>query len=204
MQPYLAFTEIIDFQTPEVAALAEQLRAGNTDHTVIARRCFEWVRDEIRHSSDYRLNPVTCTASETLIHRTGYCYAKSHLLVALLRANGIPAAFCYQRLSVDDNGPPFCLHGLCAVHLPDLVPQTGWYRIDPRGNRKGIDAGFDPPDEHLAFTPKLPGEYDIPGYFAEPLPSVVRALRTHHTWDAMLANLPDVDTPQDQLPPSGM
>lgn len=25
-------------------------------------------------------NPVTCRASEVLVHGTGYCYAKSHLL----------------------------------------------------------------------------------------------------------------------------
>ncbi|WP_338430147.1 transglutaminase domain-containing protein [Synechococcus elongatus] len=36
-----------------------------------------------------------------LEYRTGYCYAKSHLLVALLRACSIPAGFCYQRLSFD-------------------------------------------------------------------------------------------------------
>lgn len=62
----------------------------------------DFVRDQIRHSADYRPNPVTCKASEVLRHGTGYCYAKSHLLAALLRANGVPAGLCYQRLSVGD------------------------------------------------------------------------------------------------------
>ena len=48
------------------------------------------------------------------------CYAKSHLLAGLLRANGIPAAFVYQRLRLNDDGPLFCLHGLNGAYLPDI------------------------------------------------------------------------------------
>jgi len=39
---------------------------------------------------------VTCSASEVLREGTGICFAKSHLLAALLRAVGIPAGLCYQ------------------------------------------------------------------------------------------------------------
>jgi transglutaminase-like putative cysteine protease len=123
------------------------------------------VRDEIRHSWDYQLNPVTCAVSEVLQAGTGYCYAKSHLLAALLRANSIPAGLCYQRLSISDAGPPFCLHGLNAVYLPDL----GWYRIDPRGNKKNVHAQFSPPNEQLAFRPTIAGEIDFPGVYSDPL-----------------------------------
>lgn len=41
---------------------------------------------------------VTCSASDVLQHRSGICYAKSNLLAALLRKEGIPTRFCYQRL----------------------------------------------------------------------------------------------------------
>lgn len=58
-------------------------------------------------------------ASEVLLEGTGFCYAKCQLLVAMLRANGIPAGFCYQRLMRDDTGTTFVLHGLAAVHLPE-------------------------------------------------------------------------------------
>ena len=84
---------------------------------------------------------------------------------ALLRANGIPAGLCYQRLSIDGTGPPFCLHGLNAVHLD----QHGWVRCDARGNKPGVDAFFDPPAERLAFATNIRGERD--------LPEVVLALR---------------------------
>lgn len=108
MNLYLKSSEYIDSDHPEIVALARSLADGYDDEVDIARGCFEFVRDEVRHSWDHQLNPVTCKASDVLIHRTGYCYAKSHLLAALLRANGIPAGLCYQRLTISDV-PPFCL-----------------------------------------------------------------------------------------------
>ena len=41
------------------------------DPTVVARRCFEWVRDEIKHSSDHGLKAVTCTTLWTAPAATG-------------------------------------------------------------------------------------------------------------------------------------
>lgn len=188
MKTYLESSDCIDWRHPLVSAKAGELAAGADDPVEIARRCFRFVRDEIRHSWDYRLNPVTCRASEVLAHGTGYCYAKSHLLAALLRANGIPAGLCYQRLSCGDSGPPYCLHGLNAVWLEDY----GWYRIDPRGNKPGVDAQFCPPVERLAFPVLGPGEADLPGIYAEPLAEVVRVLTTCATVEEVCGNLPDV------------
>ena len=185
---HLAATAVIDCDHPSVVAKAAELSAGLAEDWERARRCFEFVRDDIRHSWDFRLNPVTCSASEVLRHGTGYCYAKSHLLAALLRASGIPAGLCYQRLSVDGEAAPFCLHGLNAVYLSNL----GWYRIDARGNKTGVDAQFMPPVERLAFTPKLAGESDLREIHAEPLPQVIELLRRWPTVEAVAANLPDL------------
>ena len=186
--PFLQATAIIDFDSPGVCAQAAALRDPEGDPVATARACFEWVRDEIRHSADYRLNPVTCSASEVLAAGTGYCYAKAHLLVALLRANGIPAGLAYQRLGVGPAGPPYCTHGLSAVYLPG----HGWYRVDPRGNKPGVDAQFTPPEERLAYIPSGPEEYDFPGIHAVPLPEIVRVLRRWKTWDKLYAYLPDL------------
>lgn len=187
MEPFLRATAILDWDHPEVLKLARQLSNGTSQQECI-KRCFEWVRDEIRHSSDYKMNPVTCTASEVLSARTGFCYAKSHLLAALLRANGIPAGLCYQRLSIDGESAPFCLHGLNAVFLPEL----GWYRLDPRGNKPGINAQFTPPIEQLAFPIQIAGEADLPEIWPDPLPVVIEALQARQTYDALLCALPDV------------
>lgn len=185
---YLQVTDIIDWHHPDILELAKELSADQSITADITKACFQWVRDEIRHSVDYGLNPVTWRASDVLHHRTGYCYAKSHLLAALLRANGIPAGFCYQRLSVDDQGAPYCLHGLNAAYLPDI----GWYRMDARGNREGVDAQFTPPHESLAFNLQLPEEADFPAILSAPLETVVDALQADHSWDSLLDQLPDV------------
>jgi transglutaminase-like putative cysteine protease len=189
MQRFLAASTYIDFEQPEVRACARRLAENAASEPDVVRACFEFVRDEIRHSSDFQLNPVTCKASDALRHGTGYCYAKSHLLAALLRANGIPAGLCYQRLSVGTGGAPYCLHGLNAVHLKDF----GWYRIDARGNKPGIDARFAPPVEYLAFAVREREERMLPEIWAEPLPVVIDVLERHATWDQVLANLPDVE-----------
>ena len=190
MAAYLQATDIIDWHHPAIVDLAQELAADRSNPTNIAQACFEWVRDRIRHSVDYQLNPVTCRASEVLHYRTGYCYAKSHLLAALLRANQIPAGFCYQRLSMDEQGAPYCLHGLNAVYLSDI----GWYRVDARGNREGVDAQFTPPHERLAFELTLVEEKDFPAILPEPLESVVAVLQRCSTWDECLRNLPDVSS----------
>jgi transglutaminase-like putative cysteine protease len=150
------------------------------------------VRDEVKHSGDHGLEPVTCSASQVLFYRTGFCYAKSHLLAALLRASGIPAGFCYQRLSRDGSGPPFCLHGFNAVHLPGI----GWYRVDARGNRSGVETAFDPPLERLAFEPKVEGEVTFDEIWTSPLPAVVEALTGHRSSAWLLDHLPDMEPRQ--------
>ena len=153
MNRYLASSEIIDWQHHTVLAKAKELSENKNNDVDIARSCFEYVRDEIKHSNDFQLNPVTCNASDVLKYKTGYCYAKSHLLAALLRANSIPAGLCYQRLTIENNIPPYSLHGLNAVYLE----KYGWYRIDARGNKEGVVALFTPPIEKLAFPRNMVG-----------------------------------------------
>ncbi|TAL29321.1 MAG: transglutaminase family protein [Spirochaetes bacterium] len=188
MEHYLHASAIINFDAPAVLACARELARGNAGAIEIARRCFVFVRDEIRHSWDHRMNPVTLRASDVLAHRTGYCYAKSHLLAALLRANGIPAGLCYQRLALDESAKPFCLHGLNAVFLDGF----GWYRMDARGNKPGVEAHFDPPRERLAFIPEAAGEADLPGIWIEPLKCVIRALSGCGDFEVLRRNLPDL------------
>jgi transglutaminase-like putative cysteine protease len=186
---YLAHSEIIDWRTASVISQAQTLANGASDDELVAERCFTFVRDHIRHSRDHRIPVVTLSASSVLHHRAGYCYAKAHLLAALLRACGIPAALCYQRLRLSDTDPRFILHGLNAV----LLRRHGWYRLDARGNKPGVDAQFCPPTERLAFHSTDPGERDLPGLFAEPLGSIVSVLSQCASEDDVYDALPDVD-----------
>jgi transglutaminase-like putative cysteine protease len=188
MEQYLRASTVIDWEHPAILNLAAEIRSEHQTTAAIAQACFEWVRDEIFHSVDYQMNPVTCRGSDVLHHKTGYCFAKSHLLAALLRANQIPAGFCYQRLSIDDNGAPYSLHGFNAVYLLEF----GWYRVDARGNKAGVNAQFTPPQEQLAYRIQFPEEADFPVILAEPHQIIVEALQAQNTWDAMLRHLPDV------------
>lgn len=189
MDAYLESSEFINWKHPDIIAKAEALAVGLSNQENIALACFEFVRDKIKHSADYKLNPVTCKASDVLKYATGYCYAKSHLLAALLRANRIPAGLCYQRLTIGSDEPPFCLHGLNAVFLQD----HGWYRMDARGNKENVVAEFCPPVEKLAFTVASWGEANLPEIWAEPLPVVVNVLQKYSTYAEVAENLPDVD-----------
>ena len=188
MEHYLASSEYIDWQHPSIMHKAAALAANCATDTAIAENCFTFVRDAIRHSWDYQANPVTCKASDVLRHATGFCYAKSHLLAALLRANGIPAGLCYQRLSIGGDGSPYSLHGLNAVYLA----QQGWYRIDARGNKPGVAAAFTPPVERLAFAITDAEEKDFPNILTHPLPQVVQLLTQYDTVEAVSENLPDI------------
>ncbi len=166
MNQYLQASEIVDYHHPNVLAKAQELATSCRDPDnieAIACACFEWVRDHIQHSGDAKLAGNANTASEVLEAGNAWCFGKSHLLAALLRANDIPAALCYQRLRKGDAGG-FTLHGLNSI----LLPRHGWYRVDPRGNKPGVDAQFTPPHEQLAWPTSAEGEIDFMDRFTNP------------------------------------
>lgn len=189
MKQYLESTEFIDWKNPSVQSMAEYLRVNLQTDVEIAKACYRYVRDDIKHSWDFKIDNITCRASQVLRHQTGYCYAQSHLLAALLRANGIAAGLCYQRLSLAGEGAPYCLHGLNAVYLSEF----GWYRIDARGNNDGVQADFSPPQELLAFGTGGRLEADLQGIWPEPLPMIVRVLQRYDTYADVYENLPDIE-----------
>jgi len=188
MQKYLEATNIIDYHDENIQALAKKLSLGTSDDEAIAKNCYEWVRDNIHHSGDYKDDITTVTASEVLKHGTGWCYAKAHLLAALLRANGIPTGFCYQRLSCSEYKPDiYCLHGLNWIY----IKKYGWYRVDVRGNKDGVDAQFTPPHEQLAFA-LGENEFDLNDNLEEPLDVVIETLKKYKGYEEMICHFPDI------------
>lgn len=192
MNSYLESNQIIDWDDQGVIELAKQCAAGAHSKYDIAKNCFEWVRDNIPHSGEYKLNPITCKASDVLKYKTGFCFSKSHLLAGILRANEIPTGFCYQCLSMDDVGAPYSLHGLNAIYLEssDRLGRSGWHRIDARGNNTKINAQFLPPHEDLAFTVNVSGEVDFFEVCSDPLTEVVSILESSETYQEVIAKLP--------------
>jgi hypothetical protein len=189
---YLAADEAIDHRHPLVRATAARLRSAAPDPYDYAEAAYVFVRDTVPHSADAGDPRMTWRASDVLEQRTGICHAKSHALAALLRAEGIPAGLCYQRLTEDDGSGPV-LHGLNAVLLPG---RTRWSRVDARGNVPGlVDAAFSLDEERLAWPvrPEL-GEADSPVVHAAPPPHLLAALRAAP--DRALLILP-ADLPAD-------
>ncbi|MFE2475884.1 transglutaminase domain-containing protein [Streptomyces sp. NPDC059389] len=184
---YLAADEVMDHGHPLVGETADALWTFAGDAYSYAKVAFEFVRDAIPHSADSGDPRVSWRASDVLRTRNGICYAKSHALVALLRARGIPAGLCYQRLTDDDGSNPV-VHGLIALRLPGAAD---WARQDPRGNKPGVDARFSLDAERLAFPvrPEL-GEVDHPELYATPHPAVLGALRESADGPALRRNLP--------------
>lgn len=190
LSEYLVSDAIVDWQTPAVRQKALELTALLSDEVSRARCLYEWVRDSISHSNDTGLEIVTCTASEVLHHGTGICFAKSHLLAALLRAVNIPAGFCYQVLRRDppaDNDP--VLHGFNAIYLATL---DKWIRVDARGNTNGINAQFNIMKEQLAFAmDPSADEFIYETIFAAPVSSVVSRLKMYDTIRELWLDLPE-------------
>ncbi|MEU3479380.1 transglutaminase family protein [Streptomyces sp. NPDC033754] len=171
---YLAVGEAVDHDHPLVREIADRLTADHPDAYSYAEASYAYVRDTIPHSQDSGDLRVTWRASDVLEQRTGVCYAKSLAYAALLRARGIPAALCYQRLADHDGSNPV-IHGLVALLLPG---EREWARQDVRGNKPGVDARFSLEEERLAWTvrPEI-GEVDYPLLYAEPHPAVLGALK---------------------------
>ena len=188
MNTFLEETKIIDFSETNIQNLSKILAKDCKSDIEIAKNCFTFVRDEIRHTGDFQDNITTYKASDVLKNKTGWCYAKSHLLAALLRANDIPTGFCYQRLSCSEYKEDiYCLHGLNAIYLKEF----GWYKVDARGNKEGVNAQFNPPIEKLAFEIGE-NEFNLPDIYEKPLDIVVETLKKFKTFQEMINNFPDV------------
>jgi transglutaminase-like putative cysteine protease len=189
LDDYLQCDEIIDWSAPAIVAAARGATCKFESDFDKAKCLYQWVRDNIPHSCDAGHEMVTCRASDVLQLQTGTCFAKSHLLAAMLRAVGVPTGFCYQRLRYDRASSAMILHGLSGVFLASL---GRWIRLDPRGNKAGVDAQFRLDREQLAFpTNAALGELLYPTVFVEPLPSVVDCLTTSATVSEALARLPE-------------
>ncbi|GAA3490866.1 transglutaminase domain-containing protein [Streptomyces cremeus] len=186
LSAYLAADDVIDHHHPTVRETAARLAADAADSYEYARLAYEFVRDTIPHSADTGDLRVTWRASDVLARGTGICHAKAHALAALLRAEDVPTALCYQRLEYD-GAQGHCLHGLVAVRF-----RGTWHRQDPRGNKEGVDARFSLDGERLAWAPREGrGEEDFPLLYAAPHPEVVRALREAPDRPRLWEALPD-------------
>lgn len=173
---FLRCTDLVDFDSPAVQVLSSSVAGANQYETL--QLAFELVRDRFQHTLHSGSEGVACSSSDVIRLGHGICYAKSHLLAALLRSNGIPAGFCYQRL-MDENR--HVLHGLAAAFVDGR-----WIRLDAR---EGVM--FNPAGDMLAFrADEHPGERDYLFVFPAPDAGVVRVLQTAKDAKSLAKMLP--------------
>ncbi|WP_440947423.1 transglutaminase-like domain-containing protein [Methanosarcina sp. T3] len=190
IQDYLKKSEVIDYDHKLIVDKCRELEKDigeieEKDEIGLIKKIYEFVRDEIHHSGDIDAREVTCKASEVLEFGHGICCAKSHLLAAMLRYFGIPAGFCYQKLSSSRDVNKKFVHGLNAVYLKDL---NRWIRLDARGNKPGIDAQFSIYEERVAKPiRKELGEEDNPAISIEPNSVVVEILKKSNNMEELWA-----------------
>ena len=174
MERFLQASYYVDLQAENIQAAARELFAPGMTDVEKARTAYHFVRDEMLHSFDCRANVVTVRASEVLHHRTGICHAKANLLAALLRIQGIPTGFSFQRITyaAQDESMGYCTHAFNAVYLG-----SHWVTLDARGNKPGIDAQFSLGDPILAYPPRPQfAEFLYPGIYSHPQPVTMRKL----------------------------
>lgn len=134
MDEFLRETEYCDFKKPEILELSQKLTSGFDNQKDKAVALFYWVRDNIH----YRVGLWTRKASETLAERSGACTNSANLLVALLRASNIPAAYGVMRVDGQEFFGPINISSLkkriskSSVHIYAQVYLNGkWIKCDP-------------------------------------------------------------------------
>ena len=95
MDEYLKPTELCDCDNAMLKEKADEIVKGVETPKEAALKIFYFMREEIPFGMDY----ATTKASGTLKRRKGFCFTKTNLQIALLRAVGIPARCHYSHIS---------------------------------------------------------------------------------------------------------
>ncbi|MEE1281518.1 MAG: transglutaminase family protein [Acutalibacteraceae bacterium] len=196
MQRFLQATEYIDYNSEIIQNKAMELFNDNMSNAEKSRIAYEFVRDEIPHSFDCNAKIITAKASDVLKYKTGICHAKANLLASLLRLQGIPTGFCFQRLTLlDDDSIGYGIHAYNAVFL-----ENKWIKLDARGNKKGVNAQFSMNEPILAFP--IRADYDecfYKGIYAYSHIPSMQMLEKAKSIQDIRENIPDVVTEEPDV-----
>lgn len=124
---------LIQSNNPDIVKLAQQIRAGERDPQIVARRINQWVHDSIVD----RITFGVPSALQVLKSRTGDCNEHTQLFVALARAVGIPSRIAAGLAYVD---------GKFYYHAWPEILLNGWVPVDPTFGQFPADAA------HLRFV----------------------------------------------------
>ena len=189
MDEYLKKDDVVNYENVNIIQLVDSLWSNADSDVEYIKKAYEFVRDNISHSADINEDMLTCSASEVLAEGHGICFAKSHLLAALLRCKSIPTGFCYQKLILDDETAPILIyHGLNGVYIKEYKM---WIRLDARGNKEGVNAQFSLESEQLAFPIRAEkGEEDGFVIYPDPDIKILQKFKNNKTRTELWDDLP--------------
>lgn len=169
-------TKYVNYSHPAIQEKVQEMFKDGMTEVGKVQKAYYFVGDKIGHSFDIGAKVVSITASDVLLNGTGICHAKSNLLAALLRSQGIPTGFCFQYLTLNDKDASrgYVTHGYNAVYL-----DNHWIKLDARGNKENVHADFSLGDPILAFSIREElNEYNVAGIFAKPNETSMRYLES--------------------------
>ena len=178
-----------DLEDGEIIKLADELRRESDGEREYAVNAFYWVRDKIPFGVS-----ILERAQYTLKKGYGNCYTKSNLLVALLRANKIPARFNISMISGDAlKGIVPKEFGKKIVHATvELFIDDRWIEVDCTRD-KDIGPAYD----WDGYNPTPENEYwlkDI-GVVDKLNPEMIRSISREdfpHKWGALVQSIMDI------------
>ena len=195
MHRFLEETQYVDYSNSAIQDKCKELFRDSMDEIERAKVAFEFVRDQIPHSFDCNAKIITAKASDVLINCTGICHAKANLLAALLRAQNIPAGFCYEHITLgEDDSVGYCVHAFNAVYL-----NGSWIKLDARGNKENVNAQFSLDNPILAYLPREQyDEYFFPGIYANSHIDTMKMLERARSLQDIMDNIPEFvhETPE--------
>ena len=127
-------------QDPRLAAFGEGLFTPGRPLAELAAALMERIHERLRYeplSTD-----VATSALDVLFRRMGVCQDFAHLMIGVLRSQGLAARYVSGYLLTQPSSGPARLVGADASHAWVAVwcPQQGWIALDPTNN---MAAGLD-------------------------------------------------------------
>ena len=115
--PHVVFTD-------KMRTLSSELAGTETNAMLRARRCYDWISENIRYSFAREYSTLGNISDYCLTNRYGDCGQEALLFITLCRLNGIPARWQsgWNLFPGDEN-----IHDWCEIYLSPY----GWMPVDP-------------------------------------------------------------------------
>jgi transglutaminase-like putative cysteine protease len=115
----------IDFSNPELQRINNEVKAGDPNPLLLAKRIYDWVAKNTIYQYAREYSTLDNISAYTAARRAGDCGQHGMLFIALCRMNGIPARWATGWESFADSGQN--MHDWCEFY----VEPWGWLPADP-------------------------------------------------------------------------